>query len=62
MKNMSTEEYKQLWKETFRKCEMESNKKEAKSFISHYFDKRDVFDTLIVLTPSKRNAFWLCFL
>jgi hypothetical protein len=43
---MSTEEYKQLWQETIRKCEMESNKKEAQSFISHYFDKRDVFDTL----------------
>ena len=46
MKNMSTEEYKQLWQETIRKCEMESNKKEAQSFISHYFDKKDVFDTL----------------
>jgi hypothetical protein len=42
---MSTEEYKQLWKETIRKCEMESNKKEAKSFISHYFDKRDVLQS-----------------
>lgn len=36
---MSTEEYRKLWQEAIRLCEMEPNKEEAESFVWGYYNK-----------------------
>ena len=36
---MTTEEYRKLWQEAIRLCEMEPNKEEAESFVWGYYDK-----------------------
>lgn len=36
---MTTEEYRKLWQEVIRLCEMEANKEEAESFVWGYYNK-----------------------
>ena len=46
MEYMCTEEYRQLWQETIRECETESNEKKAQSFVLNFCRGTDLFDTL----------------
>lgn len=43
---MTTEEYYQLWKQTIRVCELESNKDEATAFVHSYYDHNELFRNL----------------
>lgn len=40
---MDTEEYRKLWKEAIRLCELESNEEEATSFVRRYYNKTSFF-------------------
>jgi hypothetical protein len=43
---MGTEEYRILWKEAVCLCEEEPNKDEAVSFVMHYYDEPQLFDSM----------------
>jgi hypothetical protein len=43
---MGTEEYRILWKEAVCLCEEEPNKDEAISFVMHYYDRPQLFDSM----------------
>jgi hypothetical protein len=43
---MGTEEYRTLWKEAVCLCEEEPNKDEAVSFVMHYYDRPQLFDSM----------------
>ena len=40
---METEEFRNIWEEAIRSCELEQNKEKAKSFVMHYCDNNSVF-------------------
>lgn len=43
---MGTGEYRTLWKEAVCLCEEEPNKDEAVSFVMHYYDRPQLFDSM----------------
>ena len=43
---METEEFRNIWEEAIRSCELESNEKEAKSFVRHYYNNDSVFKSM----------------
>ena len=43
---METEEFRNIWEEAIRSCELEQNEVEAKSFVWHYYDNNSIFKSM----------------